>query len=53
MLGFAGSLAVELVQALFLDARSAQAIDVVANTSGAMAGALLGDLVRRRRRRES
>jgi len=49
--GFVGSFAVELTQALFFDARSAQAIDVVANTSGALAGALLGEFARRRRRR--
>lgn len=38
---FAASLGVELVQGLFLPQRSSQPIDVVANTSGALAGALL------------
>ncbi|MCX6399581.1 MAG: VanZ family protein [Propionibacteriales bacterium] len=40
--GFASSLAVELIQGLFLAARSAQAIDVVTNTAGTLAGALVG-----------
>ena len=39
--GFAGSVAVEAVQALFLPERSAQFVDVVANTLGALAGALV------------
>lgn len=38
--GFVGSSAVELVQALWLPLRSAQYVDIVANTSGAVAGAL-------------
>ena len=39
---FVASLGVEIVQGLFLPERSSQAIDVVANTSGAVVGALLG-----------
>lgn len=53
VVGFGGSLAIELVQYFFLDARSAQAVDVVANTVGSLAGAILGELVRRRLRRIS
>ena len=39
---FAGSCAVELLQGLFLPMRSAQFADVVANTLGAAAGAIVG-----------
>lgn len=38
---FLGSFAVEAVQALFLPARSAQFVDVVANTLGAVVGVVL------------
>jgi glycopeptide antibiotics resistance protein len=40
--GLAFSTAIELVQALFEPGRSGSVIDVVANTLGALAGALLG-----------
>lgn len=46
--GFLGSAGVEVVQALLLSARSAQHVDVVANTLGALTGALLGLLLTRR-----
>lgn len=49
--GFVGSLAVELIQGLILSDRSAQAIDVVANTSGALIGALVGLAVLRKAQR--
>lgn len=39
--GFVGSAAVELLQGLFLPPRSAEFVDVVANTLGALVGALL------------
>ena len=45
--GFAVSFAVEVVQAVALDARQATNGDVVANTLGMLVGALLGLLVRR------
>lgn len=41
VVGFAGSLAVEVVQGLMLDARTSQAVDVVANTAGALVGAVV------------
>lgn len=41
-LGFLVSLSVEVVQALFLPARSATVSDVIANTIGAVLGASLG-----------
>jgi glycopeptide antibiotics resistance protein len=47
---FVLSSAVEVCQALALPERSAQFVDVVANTLGALAGAWLMGLVRRRRR---
>ena len=46
--GFAASLAVELIQYFFLSARSAQTLDIVANTFGALVGALLGEALRQR-----
>lgn len=46
---FIGSAGVEVIQALLLSARSAQHADVVANTSGALAGALLGLFLTRRK----
>ena len=46
--GFLGSLCVEGVQAVFLAGRSAQFVDVVANTLGALVGALLAVVLRRR-----
>lgn len=48
-LGFAASLAVELVQAVFLSARWATISDVVANTVGAALGAAIGVWLRGRR----
>ena len=39
---FLGALAVELVQGLLLPSREMSAVDIVANTSGAAAGALVG-----------
>ena len=45
----AGSVGVEVVQALLLPERSATAIDVVANTTGAIAGSLLVAGLSRRR----
>lgn len=47
--GSVASLSVELIQYSFLSARSAQTLDIVANISGALAGALVGELVRGRR----
>jgi glycopeptide antibiotics resistance protein len=47
--GFIGSGLVELVQGVILPARSAEFVDVVANTTGALVGALLALAVRRRR----
>lgn len=47
--GFVGSVAVELVQALWLPLRSAQYVDIVANTSGSVAGALISQLLLRQR----
>ena len=38
--GFIGSVAVELIQGIFLDGRSAQFADIVANTAGSFAGAV-------------
>ncbi|GGF43729.1 hypothetical protein GCM10011519_16990 [Marmoricola endophyticus] len=49
--GFVVSLGVEVVQAIWLPARSAQAVDVVTNTAGAFLGALVGALVARGPRR--
>lgn len=43
--GFVGACLVELVQGVGLPARSAQFVDVVANTGGMLAGVLLGSLV--------
>jgi hypothetical protein len=40
--GFVASFLVEVVQALFLDLRSATHVDVVSNTLGALVGAVLG-----------
>ena len=48
---FVGSCAVELFQGLLLPMRSAQFADVVANTLGAGAGAVLGQLFLARSRR--
>jgi hypothetical protein len=48
---FVASCAVELVQALWLPMRSAQYADVIANTLGAGAGAILGRLLVLSRRR--
>jgi glycopeptide antibiotics resistance protein len=45
--GFVGSFAVEAIQALALDGRSATYVDVVANTLGALAGGLFVAAVRR------
>ena len=47
-LGFVASLLVEVVQAVVLDARSATHSDVVANTVGALLGALAGAVAVRR-----
>jgi VanZ family protein len=47
--GFLGSGLVELVQGVILPARSAEFVDVVANTTGALVGALVALAVRRRR----
>jgi VanZ like family len=49
-LGAVTSAAIELTQLVFLDARSATVLDVVANTLGALAGAVLASCVRSRRR---
>lgn len=51
---FAGSVAIELTQYVFLPARFATVDDVIANTLGALAGALVAGalLARWRRRRE-
>lgn len=46
---FVGSVAIELVQALWLPLRSAQYVDIVANTSGSVAGALGSQLLLRQR----
>ncbi len=46
LLGFAASLSVEVVQAVLLNARSAQLVDVVANTVGTLIGAALGVAIR-------
>lgn len=43
--GFVASMGVEAVQALYLSARSAEFVDVVANTSGALLGALAASVV--------
>jgi glycopeptide antibiotics resistance protein len=43
--GFVGSVAMEVVQALWLPLRSAQYVDIVANTAGMLAGAVLSLLV--------
>ncbi len=40
VIAFLGSIGVELIQALFLDARSAQYVDIVSNTLGGLIGAL-------------
>jgi glycopeptide antibiotics resistance protein len=45
--GFIGSGLVELVQGVVLPARSAEFVDVVANTTGALVGALVALAVRR------
>ena len=47
-IGFVASLLVEVVQAVVLDARSATHSDVVANTLGALLGALAGAVAVRR-----
>jgi len=47
--GFLASGAVELVQGLVLPPRSAQFVDVVANTLGALVGAVVAALLSRRR----
>lgn len=47
--GFIGSFLVEAVQAVFLPDRSAQFVDVVANTLGATVGALLAVALTRAR----
>lgn len=49
--GFLGSVAVELAQGLLLPARTAEAIDVVTNTAGAVLGAGLASAIRVRRTR--
>jgi len=49
--GFAASCAIESVQALFLPARFASVDDVLANTSGAVLGVLVGIVVLGRARR--
>lgn len=51
--GFAASFTVEVLQALVLSARSATHADVVANTLGALLGALAGGLVLRVARNRS
>lgn len=43
--GFVGSVGVEMVQALWLPLRSAQYVDIVANTGGSVAGALISRLI--------
>ena len=48
-LGFICSLAVEVVQGLLLPNRSAQAMDVVANTSGVVLGAIVVQVTLRNR----
>ena len=45
--GFVGSLTVETLQAVVLPGRSATFVDVVANTCGALLGAVVGQLARR------
>ena len=42
VVAFAGSVGIEMAQALFLDARSAQFADVVSNTLGGLLGAVVG-----------
>lgn len=49
--GFVASISVEALQALVVTGRSATYSDVVANTAGALAGAVVGLLVRRVARR--
>ncbi|TNM44171.1 hypothetical protein FHP29_05545 [Nocardioides albidus] len=46
-LGFITSLGVEVVQAILLDARTAQAVDLASNTTGALIGAAAGATFRR------
>ncbi len=46
--GFVFSGGVELCQGLFLAGRSATFVDIVANTAGALAGAVLHDVAARR-----
>lgn len=48
VVGFVASLSVEVVQYFFLSARTAETLDIVANTSGSLAGALIGEFVRSR-----
>lgn len=48
--GFVGSAMVEVIQGLLLSARSAEFVDVVANTLGALVGAVLAQLVPKRSR---
>ncbi len=48
--GFVAAVAVESIQGLFLPHRHASFSDVVANTTGALVGALLARVVRGRRR---
>jgi glycopeptide antibiotics resistance protein len=47
--GFAGALVVEILQAVLLSGRDGSFVDVVANTLGALLGAVLAGLVRRSR----
>jgi glycopeptide antibiotics resistance protein len=50
VVGFVGSLSIEILQYGFLSARSAQVADVVSNTLGAFLGAWLGSRLRSRMR---
>ena len=45
LVGFVGSFAVEVVQRFFLPGRDGSSRDIVANTAGALIGALLARLV--------
>ncbi|WP_159081517.1 VanZ family protein [Nocardioides sediminis] len=45
--GFVGSVAVEVVQALWLPLRSAQYVDIVANTAGSLIGAVGAVMIQR------
>ena len=45
LVGFVGTLVVEVVQKLALPTRTGSTVDIVANTLGALAGAVLGRLL--------